>query len=86
VQGDRRRGLVVEMVDDPGEVSHPITVGVVEVPWGDLVDDRGLPPRLLIAYGSARRLVGRHAGHAVKQGDQRPIPLTAVRVCKALLP
>ena len=51
MQGDRRRGLVVEMVDDPGEVSHPITVGVVEVPWVDLVDDRGLPPRLLLLTG-----------------------------------
>ena len=67
MQGDLRRGLVVEMVDDPGEVSHPITVGVGEAPWVDLVDDRGLPPRLLIAYGSVRRRVGRHAGRAVMQ-------------------
>jgi hypothetical protein len=43
---DAELGEVVQARRDPGQVADPVAVGVGEAAGVDLVDDRGLPPRL----------------------------------------
>jgi hypothetical protein len=35
---------VIEPLRDPAEIAHAVSVGVLERPWIDLVDDRVAPP------------------------------------------
>ena len=44
VDAEAVRPEMVEVVDDPGQVAHPVAVRVGEAPRIDLVDDPALPP------------------------------------------
>ena len=59
---------VVEPVDDAAQVADAVAGRVAEAPWVDLVDDRGLPPRLRHPRSSRLRVDG--AGDPVG-GDRR---------------